>query len=100
MRSLSAVMFGAIGFLVGVAMQAPGGGVSFTDWRGPFASLAMSGFGAGTGSGLGLGDGRTLRHGISGALVGAGTGTILGVAGAGIAVCAAIALVLAVSMRR
>lgn len=98
MRAVAAIVFGAIGFLIGVLLQAPVGGVSFTDWRGPVASLTMTGFGAGTGTGLGLQDGEPYRRGIVGSLVGATTGLILGVVGSGIIMTSLIAMVLAISL--
>lgn len=93
-------MFGSIGFLMGVAMQAPLGGILFTDWRGPVASLAMTGFGAGTGAGVGRGEGQPFRRGISGSAIGLAAGVILGLAGAGILVSAVVALVLVFSLVR
>lgn len=98
MRAFSAVVFGAVGFLIGVLLQAPVGGITFTDWRGPVASLTMTGLGAGTGAGFGLDDGEPFRRGIAGSMVGATTGLILGVAGSGIVVTSAVAVVLAVSI--
>jgi hypothetical protein len=98
MRALSAIVLGAIGFLIGVLLQAPVGGVTFTDWRGPVASLTMSGFGAGTGMGLSLQDGEPFRRGIAGSVLGATTGLILGIAGSGIIVTSVVAVVLAVSL--
>ena len=98
MRALAAIVFGAIGFLLGVLLQAPVGGVTFTDWRGPVASLTMTGLGAGTGTGLGLRDGEPFRRGIAGSLVGATTGLILGVVGSGILMTSVLGVVLAVSL--
>ncbi|MEX1005589.1 MAG: hypothetical protein WD990_13485 [Acidimicrobiia bacterium] len=98
MRVLSAIVFGAIGFLSGVLLQAPVGGVAFTDWRGPVASLTMAGFGTGTGMGFGRQDGESFRRGITGSAVGATTGLILGIAGSGILVTSVVAIVLAVSL--
>jgi hypothetical protein len=98
MRALYGIVFGTIGFFIGVLLQAPVGGLAFTDWRGPVASLTMSGYGAGTGLGLGLRDGEPVRRGIAGSVVGATTGLILGIAGSGIVVTSIVAVVLAISL--
>lgn len=98
MRALYALVFGAVGFLGGVLLQAPIGGLTFTDWRGPVASLTMSGFGAGTGTGLGLDDGEPFRRGVAGSVLGATTGMILGLARSGILVSSIVALILVASL--
>lgn len=98
MRAVPAVVFGVVGFLIGVLLQAPVGGITFADWRGPVASLTMTGLGAGTGAGFGHDDGEPFRQGITGSVVGATTGLILGIAGSGIVVTSVVAVVLAVSL--
>ncbi|HSJ29145.1 MAG TPA: hypothetical protein VLB67_13135 [Acidimicrobiia bacterium] len=97
MRAITVILSGAVGFLIGVALQAPGGGVAFTDWRGPVASLTTMGFFGGTASGLGL-DEEPIRRGIAGSVVGGSTGLVLGLAGSGIVLTAVVGAVLVASL--
>jgi hypothetical protein len=97
-RAAAVVLFGVIGFLMGVALQFPAGGVWFTDWRGPVASLTMTGYFGGTASGFGLPDGEPFRQGIAGSVVGGAIGLILGIAGSGIVITAVVAAILVASL--